>query len=69
MASKLPTVTPTSKCLLRMRKDERIKDYLLMEECYIKSQQKNKTEQIFLRTRIVTKTTRMKESEERRYCS
>ena len=44
VASKLPTVTPTSKCLLRMRKDERIKDYLLMEEEYIKSQQKNKTE-------------------------
>jgi 26S proteasome regulatory subunit T2 len=44
VASKLPTVTPTSKCLLRMRKFERIKDYLLMEEEYIKSQTKNKTE-------------------------
>jgi len=44
VASKLPTVTPNSKCLLRMRKYERIKDYLLMEEEYIKSQQKNKTE-------------------------
>jgi 26S proteasome regulatory subunit T2 len=44
VASKLPTVTPNSKCLLRMRKLERIKDYLLMEEEYIKSQTKNKTE-------------------------
>jgi len=44
IASKLPLVTPNSKCLLRMRKYERIKDYLLMEEEYIKSQSKNKTE-------------------------
>jgi 26S proteasome regulatory subunit T2 len=44
IASKLPTVTPNSKCLLRMRKYERIKDYLLMEEEYIKSQTKNKIE-------------------------
>jgi len=44
IAAKLPNVTPTSKCLLRMRKFERIKDYLMMEEEYIKSQSKNKTE-------------------------
>ena len=44
VASKLPNVTPNSKCLLRLRKYERIKDYLLMEEEYIKSQSKNKTE-------------------------
>jgi len=44
VASKLPNVTPTSKCLLRMRKFERINDYLLIEEEYIKSQTKNKTE-------------------------
>lgn len=44
VASKLPNVTPTSKCLLRMRKFERINDYLLMEEEYIKSQTKNQTE-------------------------
>ena len=37
-------VTPNSKCLLRMRKFERIKDYLLMEQDYIKSQSKYKTE-------------------------
>ena len=37
-------VTPNSKCLLRLRKFERVKDYLLMEEDYIKSQSKYKTE-------------------------
>lgn len=44
VASKLPFVNQTSKSLLRMRKFERIKDYMLMEEEYIKSQGKNKTE-------------------------
>jgi 26S proteasome regulatory subunit T2 len=44
IASKLPNVTPLSKCLLRMRKFERIKDYLLMEEEFVKSQSKYKTE-------------------------
>lgn len=44
IASKLPYVTPTAKCLLRLRKFERIKDYLLMEEEYVKSQSKYKTE-------------------------
>jgi 26S proteasome regulatory subunit T2 len=44
VASKLPTVVPNSKCLLRMRKYERIKDYLLMEEEFVKSQSKYKTE-------------------------
>ena len=44
VASKLPTVTPNTKCLLRMRKYERIKDYLLMEEEYIKNQKENKEE-------------------------
>jgi 26S proteasome regulatory subunit T2 len=43
-ASKLPTITPNTKCLLRMRKYERLKDYLLMEEEYLKTQQANKTE-------------------------
>ena len=45
VASKLPTVTPNTKCLLRMRKYERIKDYLLMEEEYIKNQKENKEEE------------------------
>ena len=43
-ASKLPTITPNTKCLLRMRKYERLKDYLLMEEEYLTTQQTNKTE-------------------------
>ncbi|MCQ2820733.1 MAG: hypothetical protein MJ252_26010 [archaeon] len=41
VASKLPNITPTTKCLLRMRKLERVKDYLLMEEEFIKSQNAN----------------------------
>lgn len=44
VASKLPNVMPNTKCLLRMRKYERIKDYLLMENEYIKTQTANKTE-------------------------
>ena len=44
VASKLPTITPNTKCLLRMRKFERIKDYLLMEEEYINNQKENKEE-------------------------
>ena len=44
VASKLPTVTPNTKCLLRMRKYERIKDYLLMEEEYINNLKENKEE-------------------------
>ena len=35
-ASKLPLVTPHTKCKLRLLKQERIKDYLLMEEEFIR---------------------------------
>ena len=35
-ASKLPMVTPHTKCKLRLLKQERIKDYLLMEEEFIR---------------------------------
>merc|ERR1719401_2832221 len=42
VASKLPTVVPTSKCRLRLLKDDRIKDYLLMEEEFVQEQQRNK---------------------------
>merc|ERR1719506_1437095 len=35
---KLPTVTPNSKCRLRLLKHERIKDYLMMEEEFIQEQ-------------------------------
>ena len=41
VASKLPAVTPNSKCLLRLRKFERIKDYLLMEKEYIQNKKVN----------------------------
>mmetsp|Transcript_5593 Transcript_5593/g.9616 ORF Transcript_5593/g.9616 Transcript_5593/m.9616 type:complete len:88 (+) Transcript_5593:33-296(+) len=35
--SRLPTVNPVSKCRLRLLRQERIKDYLLMEEEFIKN--------------------------------
>ena len=41
IASKLPTITPNTKCLLRMRKFERVKDYLLMEKEYIQNKKVN----------------------------
>ena len=41
VASKLPTITPNTKCLLRMRKFERVKDYLLMEKEYIQNKKVN----------------------------
>lgn len=44
LASKLPNITPNGKCLLRMRKLERVKDYLLMEEDFVKSQKVEKSE-------------------------
>jgi 26S proteasome regulatory subunit T2 len=36
---KIPQVFPTSKCRLRLLKLERIKDYLLMEEEFIRNQE------------------------------
>ncbi|OMO57194.1 hypothetical protein CCACVL1_25935 [Corchorus capsularis] len=38
-AARLPTVTPLSKCKLRLLKLERIKDYLLMEEVFVANQE------------------------------
>ena len=35
--NKTPTIVPTSKCKLRMLKLERVKDYLLMEEEFIRN--------------------------------
>lgn len=35
---KIPTVTPTAKCHLRLLKLERVKDYLLMEEEFVANQ-------------------------------
>jgi 26S proteasome regulatory subunit T2 len=36
-SSKLPQVNPVSKCRLRLLRQERVKDYLLMEEEFIKN--------------------------------
>merc|ERR1712166_1395517 len=38
-SNKLPTVAPASKCRLRLLRQERVKDYLLMEEEFIKNQE------------------------------
>jgi len=37
-SSKMPKVFPTTKCKLRMLKLNRVKDYLLMEEEFIRNQ-------------------------------
>eukprot|EP00437_Effrenium_voratum_P041879 CAMPEP_0181477012 /NCGR_PEP_ID=MMETSP1110-20121109/41999_1 /TAXON_ID=174948 /ORGANISM="Symbiodinium sp., Strain CCMP421" /LENGTH=449 /DNA_ID=CAMNT_0023602305 /DNA_START=66 /DNA_END=1415 /DNA_ORIENTATION=+ len=42
VASKLPSVVPTSKCRLRLLKHDRVKDYLMMEEEFIQEQQRLK---------------------------
>ncbi|KAJ0792526.1 putative proteasome endopeptidase complex [Helianthus annuus] len=44
-ASRLPTVTPHSKCRLRLLKLERIKDYLLMEEEFVANQERLKPQE------------------------
>merc|ERR1711970_1038224 len=41
-ANKLPAVTPHTKCKLRLLKQKRIKDYLLMEEEFIRNQDRLK---------------------------
>jgi len=44
-ANKLPAVTPHTKCRLRLLKQERIKDYLLMEEEFIRNQERLKPQE------------------------
>nr|XP_002127866.1 26S proteasome regulatory subunit 4 [Ciona intestinalis] len=44
-ANKLPSVTPHTRCRLRLLKQERIKDYLLMEEEYIRNQERLKPQE------------------------
>jgi len=44
-ANKLPAITPHSKCRLRLLKMERIKDYLLMEEEFIRNQERLKPQE------------------------
>ncbi|VFV36554.1 proteasome (macropain) 26s [Lynx pardinus] len=41
-ASKLPLVTPDTQCWLKLLKLERIKDYLLMEDEFIRNQEQMK---------------------------
>jgi len=36
-STKLPQITPVTKCRLRLLRQERVKDYLLMEEEFIKN--------------------------------
>jgi 26S proteasome regulatory subunit T2 len=40
VGSKLPTITPTAKCRLRLLKLERVKDWLLMEEEFVANQER-----------------------------
>lgn len=35
----MPTIAPTAKCKLRLLKLERVKDYLLMEEEFVRTQE------------------------------
>jgi 26S proteasome regulatory subunit T2 len=42
LGSKLPSVTPSTKCKLRLLKLERIKDYLLMEHEFVQNQEQLK---------------------------
>uniref|UniRef100_A0A0N5AEJ8 AAA domain-containing protein n=1 Tax=Syphacia muris TaxID=451379 RepID=A0A0N5AEJ8_9BILA len=44
-ATKLPTVTPHTRCRLRLLKFERIKDYLLMEQEFIQNQERLKPQE------------------------
>lgn len=43
-ASKLPVVTPTTRCRLKLLKTERIKDYMLMEEEFVQNQERLRPE-------------------------
>lgn len=43
--NRLPTVTPLTKCKLRLLKLERVKDYLLMEEEFVSNQERLKPEE------------------------
>merc|ERR1712137_1272857 len=44
-AYKLPTVTPTTRCRLRLLKLDRVKDYLLMEQEFIQNQEQHKPQE------------------------
>lgn len=42
LGGKLPAVTPSARCRLRLLKLERVKDYLLMEHEFVRSQEQLK---------------------------
>merc|ERR1712137_1187262 len=44
-AYKLPTVTPSTRCRLRLLKLDRVKDYLLMEQEFIQIQEQHKPQE------------------------
>ena len=44
-ANKLPNVMPHTRCRLRLLKQDRIKDYLLMEEEFIRNQERLKPQE------------------------
>ncbi|CAK5024043.1 unnamed protein product [Meloidogyne enterolobii] len=44
-SNKMPNVTPVTRCKLRLLKYERIKDYLLMEEEFIRNQERHKPQE------------------------
>ena len=39
VGARLPNITPSAKCKLRLLKLERVKDYLLMEEEFVRNQE------------------------------
>ena len=43
--TKLPAIFPTSRCKLKLLKNERIKDYLLLEEEFVQNQERLKPRQ------------------------
>ena len=45
MSAKLPNVVPATKCKLRLLKLERVKDYLLMEEEFVASQEQQRPQE------------------------
>lgn len=45
LGSKLPSITPTAKCKLRLLKLERVKDWLLMEEEFVQNQERLKPQE------------------------
>jgi 26S proteasome regulatory subunit T2 len=45
VGTRLPAITPNSKCKLRLLKLERVKDYLLMEEEFVTNQERLKPQE------------------------